>query len=495
MSDPTTDPSAYETPLEHPEDIEAVPSLPAASLAAGALTQPDESARSDLDSYREIWNMSWPVMMSQVLVSAVGLIDIAMVGRLGSDAVAAVGYASQFMFLGISLLFAVGFACVAMMSRAIGAGEPERARHALAASLQVSIVTAVVVIAAVLAAPAPLLRLLGASETVIATALPYLAMLMGSSLLLAISMTFENALRANRNTKTPMLIAGVVTAIKIGLNGLLIFGTLGFPRLELWGAGIATVVSQAVGLLLFVAVVARAERSSPIALGRADFSAARRLRGEVIRLALPGVGERLAMNLALLAYFRVLSSYGTVPIAAYTVGIRILSFSLIPGTGFGAAAATLVGQALGAGRVEVASQTGWRATRLSLGIAVVLGAVCIVVRKPLASLFTNDPAVLEALGPFLLCLALAQPFLQAQFTLGGAHRGAGDTITPFISAALGNWALRVPLAFVFAFVLEKDVVWVWYALLCDHLLRTAWLTWSFRRGRWRIAATRSQVAG
>lgn len=490
-----SDSSAHETPLEHPEDIEAVPDLPAASLAAGALAQPDARPRAELDSYREIWSLSWPVMMSQVLVSAVGLIDIAMVGRLGPDAVAAVGYASQFMFLGVSLLFAVGFACVAMMSRAIGAGESARARQALAASLQVSGVTAVAVTAAVLIAPAPLLRLLGASEAVIAAALPYLAMLMGSSLFLAISMTLENGLRANRNTRTPMAIAGVVTAIKIGLNGLLIFGTLGFPRLELWGAGIATVVSQAVGLLLFVAVIVRARRGSPIAVARADFAAARSLRGEVIRLALPGVGERLAMNLALLAYFRVLASYGTVAIAAYTVGIRVLSFSWIPGTGFGAAAATLVGQALGADRPDDASRAGWRATRLALSIAVVLGAACIALREPLASIFTSDAAVIEALGPFLLCLALAQPFLQAQFTLGGAHRGAGDTVTPFISAALGNWALRVPLAFGFAFLLDKDVVWVWYALLCDHLARTVWLAWSFQRGAWRNPGARAQAAG
>jgi Na+-driven multidrug efflux pump len=88
------------------------------------------------------------------------------------------------------------------------------------------------------------------------------------------------------------------------------------------------------------------------------------------------------------------------------------------------------------------------------------------------------------LGPFLLCLALAQPFLQAHFALGGAHRGAGDTWTPFLAAAAGNWALRVPLAVLFAYVLELDLVWVWYALVFDHATRTAWLAWSFRRGSW-----------
>ncbi len=100
-------------------------------------------------------------------------------------------------------------------------------------------------------------------------------------------------------------------------------------------------------------------------------------------------------------------------------------------------------------------------------------------------LFVDDPATIETLGPFLLCLALSQPFLQSHFTLGGAHRGAGDTWTPFIAATVGNWALRVPLALLFAYVLRLELVWVWYTLMFDHLTRSAWLAWSFRRGRWK----------
>jgi len=483
---PARDPRATGLPSpDRTEDLEASPGLPSASLAAGAAPSRGSPATPSSDGYREIWKLSWPVMLSQVMVAGVGLIDILMVGRLGSDAIAAVGYASQFLFLAISVLFAVGFACVALMARAIGAGDPKRARRALAASLEVAVVTSLIVNAAVLAAPGPLLRWLGASDSVIALARPFLNLLMGSSVLLAVSMTIENALRADRDTTTPMLIAAVVTAIKIGGNALLIFGGLGFPRLELVGAGIASVVSQAVGIGLFVGVVLRAPVHSPVAVRARDFRRARGLRSEVVRLSLPGVGERLAMNFALLAYFRVLSSYGTAPIAAYTVGIRILSFSWIPGTGLGAAAATLVGHALGAGRVAEATRAGWRATQVAVAVALVLGGLGALIREPLARSFTDDPSVVAMLGPFLLCLALAQPFLQAHFALGGAHRGAGDTFTPFVAAALGNWALRVPLAFVCAFVFHTAVVWVWYALMFDHLMRATWLALSFRRGRWR----------
>jgi putative MATE family efflux protein len=340
----------------------------------------------------------------------------------------------------------------------------------------------------VVAAPRAWLRALGAEPAVIELALPYLLLLLGSSWLLAPSMMFESALRADRDTRTPMRIALVVTAVKLGLNAVLIFGAFGLPRLGLVGAGIATAAAQIVGFALFVTAGARArDRGAPFAVDAADLRAGRSRLPSVVRLALPGIGERLAMNLALLVYFRVLAHYGTAAIAAYTVGVRLLAFSWIPGTGLGVAASTLVGQSLGAGDARGATRTGWRALRLALLVAVALGGVCAAGRGSLARLFVSDPATVAVLEPFLLCLAVTQPFLQAHFALGGAHRGAGDTTTPFLAATAGNWALRVPLAFGLAYGLDAGVAWVWWALSFDHLTRAAWLAWSFRRERWHRA--------
>jgi putative MATE family efflux protein len=284
-----------------------------------------------------------------------------------------------------------------------------------------------------------------------------------------------------------MAIATVVTVCKLALNALLIFGLAGFPALGLTGAGVATMLAQGVGLLLFLAVVGRSAPRSPLALRRPDFVGARAHAREVVRLALPGVGERLANNLALLAYFRVLSGYGSVAIAAYTVGVRLLAFTWIPGTGFGTAASTLVGQALGAREPAAATRAGWRATGLSLGVAVVLGSVCLIAPARIAGLFTQETALVAELVPFLVCLALAQPSLQTHFALGGALRGAGDTWTPFVAATVGNWALRVPLAFLFAYAWRLPVSWIWGVIVADHMARAVWLAASFRRGAWRSA--------
>jgi Na+-driven multidrug efflux pump len=194
------------------------------------------------------------------------------------------------------------------------------------------------------------------------------------------------------------------------------------------------------------------------------------------------------MNLAMLGYFWILSRYfGTVAVAAYTVGVALLSFSWLPGLAYAQACATLVGQALGAQDSARATRTGWQAAAMALVTAIALGFAVWFGADSLAAMFTDDAEVIAELVPFMLVLAVTQPFLQLHFTLGGAHRGAGDTWTPLIAATVGNWVFRVPLACFFAVVLETDIMWVWYALIFDHVARAIHMTWSFQRGRWKDA--------
>ena len=173
------------------------------------------------------------------------------------------------------------------------------------------------------------------------------------------------------------------------------------------------------------------------------------------------------------------------------MGISLLSFSWIPGTGYAQACSTVVGQALGAERPDVALRAGRRSVALAIGTAVPLGLLFSWFRVPLAQLFTGDAAVIAALSPFMLALAAAQPFLQMHFTLGGAHKGAGDTITPLVAALIGNWAIRVPVAALIGAVLELDVVWIWATLIFDHVARAAWLGVSFGRGGWMLSGSAS----
>ncbi len=478
-----------------------LPAPPLADPAAGTEAGPDTIgfplARTSIS--RELLRLGWPVMLSQSLVSAAGLVDRAMIGRLGGELgsavpLAAVGYAAQFFTLIQSALFAVGLACVALMARSIGAGRPEVARQALASAMQVAVAVSLGFSVLILAAPRLMLGALGAAPDVIDAGLGYLQLAVGSSVLLAVVLTLDSAQRANRNTRIPMLVSIVITLSKLGLNYLLIFGeprltilgSDGLPALGLDGAGWATAISQALGLGLYLLILRQQPNDSPARLRWRALLRPGPLGREVVRIAAPGVAERVVLNLGLLSYFWVLSNYyGTLAVAAYAVGVPLLSFSWIPGSGYAQAAATLVGQQLGAGSPTGAERTGRRAAMLALCTAIPLGLVFALWRYELAALFTDDRAVIEALGPFMLALSIGQPFLQLHFTLGGVHRGAGDTWTPLLGATLGNWVVRVPLALLCAAVLEADVIYVWLVMVCDHLVRLIWLAFSFRRGAWK----------
>lgn len=470
-----------EGPIDDPEAGPALPSASLASRAAPSLSSRPRFARPRTE--REIWTLALPVILSQILASIVGIIDIAMVGRLGRDAVAAVGYTQQYFNLSQSILFAIGQACVALMARAVGGGDRARARTALAGSLLLATALGTLFTGAMISAPLFWLDLLDAKPDVAQVAFSYFRLTLGSMLLLAISITIEFGFRAVKNTRVAMTIALVVTVSKVVLNYGLMFGALGMPRLGLVGAGLATFLTQIVALVCFVTAAARSRDHDVLRLGLRDLGRAVGVLRDVLRIALPAIGERVILNVAIMTYIAVVSQYDTIEVAVYTIGVRLLSFSWIPGTGFAVAAATLIGQALGRGDRAEATRAGWQAARLSLVVAIVLGIAFGLAREPIARAFTSDEAVVAALGPFMLLLALAQPPMGVHFTLGGALRGAGDTWTPLVAAFLGNWGFRVPLAFLGG-RFELDVVWVWAALIADHFARAVWLTISFRRGKW-----------
>ena len=440
----------------------------------------------------DIWAMAWPAILSFVVVNVVDVIDVALVGRLGRQTVAAWGYAAQCVHVIETLVQSVGIGCVALVARATGARDVARGRRAIAASVFVAGAVASLGFGLALAIPRTLLGLLDAEPAVIELSVPYLRLFAASMVLYGAAFMYESSLRANRSTRGPMLIAACVMTVKTVLSLLLVFGAFGLPRLELVGAGIATLSAHTVGFVLYIVVSRIAGRDGlVVTFGWSDVRRMWDVAGEALWVSLPSMGERLIMSLALLTYFKILSGYGTAAIAAYAIGVRLLSFSWAPGLGFAAAASTFVGQALGANDSVGARRAARRALRQAILVTSGMAVVFAFLRTPLAHAFTRDQKVAESLLPFMLMLAIAQPFMASHFTLGGVLRGAGDTVTPLVGAAVGNWGFRVPLAWLFTRFLGHDLVWVWAALIGDHVARTLVNGAVFLRGKWslRVGAT------
>lgn len=427
--------------------------------------------------------LTWPVVVGQVLANIVPIIDLLMLSKHGTPTLAAVGYAAQFLMLTQATLIALGAACVAMMARAIGARSPDLARRNFAANLWLALGVTGTTLFITWVFPEQLLHLLAVSDSVIHLAVPYLRLTLTAAPLMAIALTFESAFRAARDTFRPMLIVSLVASVKIGVNMLLLTGAFGLPNLGLIGAGYSTLASQLTGCVLFIAA-SRRHRHSAVRLSLRDLVVPAATMREAFALAWPAVAERFAMNAATLFYFRFLGGYGVQAVAAYNVGVRILAFTWIPGVGLSVAAATLVGQALGAGDPEEARRAGRVASRLAALIAVSLGSLFIAFRLPIARMFTKDPVVMDALDPFILLLGVGLPFLVSHFTLAGALRGAGDTLTPLWAAGVGNWVFRVPLGYLCAQRLHLALFWVWAIMVVDHVSRAVWLSFAFKHGSW-----------
>ena len=172
--------------------------------------------------------------------------------------------------------------------------------------------------------------------------------------------------------------------------------------------------------------------------------------------------------------------------AAYFIGARILSLSFLPGFGFGAATATMVGQSLGAGRPDDAERSGRAAVRLALGMMTAAGTVVFVAARPIARLFVDDEAVVENAFSLIRVLAAVQPLMAIDFSLGGALRGAGDTRYPLLTVILGFYVCRLGFAYLVTFTFALGILWLWLAVLGDYAARAALKARRFRSGAWKL---------
>ncbi|HLY38061.1 MAG TPA: MATE family efflux transporter [Candidatus Binatia bacterium] len=433
---------------------------------------------------RRTWSLAWPVIFSFSIEALVGLFDILMVGRLGATAVAGVGVGIQVMGAVDATLFAVGTGALAIVARHIGAGDrraaDETLRQSIVAAAALSILAAVPVF---LAAPA-IIRAFHVDEAVVAAGTPFLRTVMLGVPAAAVLFVVVATLRGAGDTRTPLAVGAVVGTANVGLAYVLIFGRLGLPALGVAGAATATVLAFTIGATLGVTLLLRGGLVLRLRLRPL------RLRPDVIRrvldIGVPAALEHLLMQVGFFIYIVFAAHHGTAPVAAYFIGARILSLSFLPGFGFGAAAATMVGQSLGAGRPDDAERSGGAAVRLALGLMTAAGAVVFVAARPIARLFVDDDAVVENAFGFIRVLATVQPLMAIDFSLGGALRGAGDTRYPLLTVILGFYVCRLGFAYLVTFTLGLGVLWLWLAVLGDYAARATLKARRFRSGAWKL---------
>jgi putative MATE family efflux protein len=444
--------------------------------AAASLQQ----QRSDL--VRAIWALAWPVILTFLLESLVGLVDTLMVGRLGAEAVAAVGVGAQILSAVSVAMTAVGTGTLALVARHIGAREPAEANQVLRQSVIAAFGLSVVAIVPVIVFAFDCVALFGVDEGVIAQGGAFVQLVMLSIPQSAILFVIGSGLRGAGDTRTPLLIGVIVNVLNVAGNYVLIFGKLGLPALGVRGSALATTIAFTAGTALGLLLLARGRLV--LRMGWRGL----RPHGDTIRRVLvigyPAAGEQLIMQIGFFFYLAFAARYGTSAVAAYFIGVRILALSFLPGYGFAAAAAALVGQNLGARRPQLAERSAWESNRLAMYLMSACGIIIFVAARPIAALFVDDASVVTDAVSFIRTFAVAQPLMGVDFTIGGALRGAGDTRFPVVAVFVGFYGCRLTCAYL-AVLLQLSLPWVWFALMGDYIARAVLKAWRFQNGHWK----------
>jgi putative MATE family efflux protein len=441
-----------------------------------ALTQPPPERL-----YQEIWALSWPVILSFALDSVLGLASMLMVGRLGADAVGAVGLGGQVLNGVRAGIAAVGTGTVALVARDVGAGDTDHAEIVLTQSVVFGVIVSSLIAIPVIVFAPQALSVFGVKGSMANLGTRYLRIVMLSEPFGGIFFMGASALRGAGDTRTPLWIGAVTDVLAIFLNYALIFGKFGFPALGVDGCAIATLIAIAIGggLFLWVLSLENAALRFRWRLMRPDPELAWR----VLKVGYPAAVEQLVIQFGFFAYVRFVASYGEASVAAYFIGVRILALSFLPGFGFAAAAATLVGQGLGARDKKFSRRAGWHTTYMAITMMSALGLLIFLFARQIAVLFISDPAVIALTITFMYALGAAQPLMAIDWTISGALRGAGDTQFPLFASIAGFYGLRLALTILIVYY-GGSVTWVWWSLMADYLLRSSLKSGRFWSGHW-----------
>lgn len=430
-----------------------------------------------------IWELAWPTIVAGAMQTMVRWVDFKMVGDLGVDAVAGVAAGGHIYWLIQSVVMAVTTGLVALIARAIGAGNARLADSALRQGIVLGTIFGLLSMLAVLPFLDFAIAVYGVERGVVDAGKEYLLWLLLGNIPFTLTFVFGAALRAAGDSRTPLWVGLVANAVNIFLNWVLIYGNLGAPALGVAGAGIASSLSMVIQVVWFWWLWAR--RRLLLLPTEETFRPDTVMWRRIMHIGYPAALEGVLWHLGLFVFMRLMSIYGTAEFTAYQIGAQILALSFLPGSGFAMAAATLVGQHLGDQQPGRAAISGWHSLWLSIGSMTVLGAVLIAIAEPIAAWFIDDPDVIRLTVDFIWILGAAQPLMAVEFTIGGALRGAGDTRYPLLVIFLGLFICRLVPALIAALWFEASIQIVWCALILDYLIKAILLIARFHRGRWK----------
>ena len=432
---------------------------------------------------RNVFALAWPSVLSMVLMTAFSITDAFFLGRLGTVPLAAAISAIFIVWMIYSILQIATIGITAMVSRAVGEKRPEHAGYVAHQALWFGLgLAAVLTVIGYAVAPA-FFRIMGTDADVTREGITYLRIMFLGSTPLLLKEVFGAIFQASGDTRRPLLVTAAAVILNVILDPLLIFGLAGFPRLETAGAAVATIAAYAVSAVIYVGLIRAGKLHIPLRLrfpNRPDF----RLFARMVRIGLPPSVGDIVFCTVYLFINEIVAGYGAFAIAALGIGNRLESVNYMISHGFGTAAATLVGQNLGAGQPKRAEKSAWYTVGIVLIWTAAVGAAFILFREPLGRIFLTDLQSQQALHQYLILLGATQVFMGAEIVLYFAFTGAGNTLPPtFIS--IPGAVVRIPIAWLIGEVLGFGLSGVWWAITLTMVARGVAMAVWFRLNRWQ----------
>jgi putative MATE family efflux protein len=435
---------------------------------------------------RALGLLAIPMMLEMSMESVFAVVDIAFVSRLGTDAIAAVGITEALITVLYAVAVGLGMGVTAMVSRRIGAGEREAAARVTGQALWVGAALSLLIGVPGAFFAADMLHLMGASSSVVDTGTGFAAVLLGGSASIIYLFLLNAAFRGAGDASMALRSLWLANGINIILDPCLIFGLGPFPEMGVTGAAVATTIGRGVGVAYQLWYLANGRGRLRFALR--NLAIAPRVLARMLVISAGGIGQFLIATSSWIIIMRIVALYGSSAVAAYTIGLRIFEFIWLPSWGLGNAAATLVGQNLGAGRPERAVASTWRAAKYNTVFMTTVGVALVALAPAIAGLFTTDIEVLRYGTSCLRILAVGIPMYAVGMIVTQALNGAGDTTTPTAINFVCFWVLQIPLAYWLAENLGRGPDGVFLAIVVSEALVTVLSVIIFRRGRWRHRA-------
>ncbi len=427
--------------------------------------------------------LSVPMILELVMESTFAVVDIYFVGRLGASAVATVGLTETYLFLLYSVAMGLSTAVTAIVARRIGEKRRDEAGVTAMQAILIGVLFSLPFAVAGIFFARDLLALMGADEWSLTHGYRYTQWMLGGNAVIMLLFVINAVFRGAGDAAIAMRVLWLANAINIVLDPILIFGFGPIPALGIEGAAIASTIGRGTGVAFQLWMLFRGSRHLRVKRAHLAWSGA--VVRNILRTSRGGIGQMVVAMTSWIFLMRILADIGSEAVAGATIALRIMLFTLMPAWGMSNAAATLVGQNLGAGRTERAESAVWSIGLYNMLFMVAVSVAYFVLNERLIALFSDDATVIAIGGAWLRILSYGYFVYGWWMVSVQAFNGAGDTITPTKINLVFFWAIQIPLAYLLAITLGWQSSGVFWAVFVSEISAGLFTLWLFSRGRWK----------